>query len=1410
LPKWAVGAGEIFAGVATLGSSNAILAAVAPFLLETGIGTTIQGITHKAPIGGVQTSSINPIQPWNVVYGRAHVGGTRIYQGSFDENDKYLDLVYVVACHPCENVDQLLINGAYVPIDPTTRCSFTRPTAEYQFGDSDHSGRGHTLTTKFNRTAGIVTVTVTNSAGTGVGPYMQMDSGDKVLVDHMPSGGGGAALTLQGTFPVTLSLTNPNVFFYTSPGPDTGDVLNAGHITTVFADFKSKIYMENLLGTQTLGQTFAGMLTGTTYDGDLSHAKVTNPSNPWTAQHSGVGRTLVFIRLHYNNQVWASGLPQISFIVKGKNDIYDPRTGTTGWTDNAALCIADYLTQKKWGVRLDYVTDVPYAPLIAAANICDEAVSLAAGGTEPRYTCNGTFLLTTPRADILDSMLTCCAGRRTLSGGKWVIWPGAWQGTAGATVDLKPILTAPLRWRPKVKSRELFNAVKGTFISEVNSWQSSDYPAYLQNPERGFGTDNYLAQDGGERRYLDAPLQFTNSASMAQRIAKIILERHRWQGTANFTMDMRGYVMTALDVWPVDFDYTSFTDKQFEVQNARLTFNRVSVGDREVTVLGTEVDVQETDSSIYDWSPTEELTPSGYKQGVALSLLNQFPPTNLVLLSDATTALLQSNGLVKARILATWTDPTDGFFTQGGEIEIQYQLVSSPASPWNAVQSVLPGVQQVYIDGVQDGESYMVEIRSVNTAGVPSDWVVAGPVTVSELAAGLFGPNGGIAFPNYGDPLYPQAVAGLFISSQQKKDGSVMIKANVRPAVPANVLSTSIPAPQLEIPTAVATGGSIAGPQTLAIALVSVDSAGAYSALSDRVLVPIPSGSAASIPLTIDNYSASMVSYLVYVGLNQDILYYRYTVTAAATITLTSITPTSGNSYGMPDERFDHFVIGTTNLLLVGAFGGATSSLMTLVSFGLPGSHITFTFSGPTFTSGALVGRVLSFVYSSGGNQFPVDYKITGNGTNTITVLTPTPPVGWVGPAITVTGGDLACVRMVPTLSGGGNVVADSLLSMTTDQYKGAVLRMFFSDGSNQTSFIVTNDATSFTTQSAFTGLGPVWFWIESGSFSAMVPTTIAQDSAYSSSGVPIFAEIDNIAGFYGVQLFSADVFNNLSEAGFSPIRDIFSKGAAGANGSGGYFTVALDGSNHFVIDLANGKNQRVLLDTTTATGTFPNITTIATIMAPIFTGGTINAGDSFTLYIDQDPTGSWPVPVFNLHKSVTNPGFESGTLTPGWSVSPGPSSVVTAQSHSGTYAAQDATSGNVIYQDVTGLVSGQQYVIEAWLLATASGAGNLLLHDTTGANVVTGPSSSPTSWTRITQVYTANSTGAVRIHLKHNATTDPIFWDDVSVYEINGYAADTALQGIAPDGNTRSSYIFTWHGTVWGLDSFRTGGAIS
>jgi len=93
----------------------------------------------------------------------------------------------------------------------------------------------------------------------------------------------------------------------------------------------------------------------------------------FTNDHRLQGIAYMYARLQYDQDVYANGLPNISAVVQGKQ-VFDPRTETTAYSNNAALCVRDYISNSTYGLG---ATDeeIDDDSFIAAANICDEDVS---------------------------------------------------------------------------------------------------------------------------------------------------------------------------------------------------------------------------------------------------------------------------------------------------------------------------------------------------------------------------------------------------------------------------------------------------------------------------------------------------------------------------------------------------------------------------------------------------------------------------------------------------------------------------------------------------------------------------------------------------------------------------------------------------------------------------------------------------------------------------------------------------------------------------------------------------------------------------------------------------------------------------------------------------------------------------
>lgn len=88
-----------------------------------------------------------------------------------------------------------------------------------------------------------------------------------------------------------------------------------------------------------------------------------------------------------------------------------------------------------------------------------------------------------------------------------------------------------------------------------------------------------------------------------------------------------------------------------------------------------------------------------------------------------------------------------------------------------------------------------------------------------------------------------------------------------------------------------------------------------------------------------------------------------------------------------------------------------------------------------------------------------------------------------------------------------------------------------------------------------------------------------------------------------------------------------------------------------------------------------------------------------------------------------------------------------------------------LVYRDFVGLVPGQSYLVTAWVSGDAP--ATLSVHDTLGGHSMeTAPFTPGTGWTRLSLLFTANATKALRVHLVRGVGTGQVYWDDVRTVE--------------------------------------------
>jgi len=442
-------------------------------------------------------------------------------------------------------------------------------------------------------------------------------------------------------------------------------------------------------------------------------------SDAWSTTDRLRGIAYAYVRLVWNADTFGGGVPNLSFVVRGKNDIYDPRDESTDYSANSALCLANYLCDATYGIPVDYDTGIDEAALIAAANICDEEITLAGGGSEVRYRTDGVMTSDAQPQEIIGKLLGAMHGKAPYDGERWKIMAGAYATPSLTFTD------DDLRAGPKIQTitsrKDLFNAVKGTYIGASppagddsdaprNNYQVIDFPPVV--------SDTYRDQDG-QRLWKDISLPLTTSATRAQRIAKIDLLKARQQIVATMPCKLSVWRCQAGDTVLWTSERYGWTAKPFEVASAKF-----SVDDNPPT-LGVDLVLRETAASVYDWSSSEESAVDPAPNTNFPDVFNVLPASNLTV-----TELLYSTrdgGGVKAKARLSWTASADAFVTSGGAYRAAWRL--SGTSVW----TYLPPTAALFADVLDiDPGIYDFRLEAVNWAGTLSD-----PLTVTQSIAGL-------------------------------------------------------------------------------------------------------------------------------------------------------------------------------------------------------------------------------------------------------------------------------------------------------------------------------------------------------------------------------------------------------------------------------------------------------------------------------------------------------------------------------------------------------------------------------------------------------------------------------------------------------------------------------------------------
>jgi len=449
-------------------------------------------------------------------------------------------------------------------------------------------------------------------------------------------------------------------------------------------------------GEVTSPSKYAGKVRIKMHEGSSTQAAdsdLVSESAVWTNDHRLQGIAYIYVRLIFDNKIFPAGIPNFSAKVRGKK-LYDPRTTTTAYSANPALAIRDYLTNATYGfaASASEIDDVKFA---AAANICDETVTLDSGGSESRYEIHGTFTTGNAPKRILQEMVTSCGGVISYVNGKFNLKAADYTAPT-ITLDENDIISE-ISLQTKRSKRDNYNAVKGVFSPPETNYIPTDYPALTSS--------TFETEDGGIRRFLDYDLPYTTSSPMAQRIAKIALFRNRQQITMQMNCSMKAFDLSVGDTVQINNDKLGFSSKIFEVSEWTSSIGSDSGGQ---PVMNVSLLMRETNSAVYDWDADEK----------AFTLDN----TNLPDVFDITAPTLaisddlQSYNQQAISVLIANVTATSAFHEQ---FEVEAKL--STDTDYTSL-GIGYGTKFTLVN-VQAGSVYDVRARSISRLGVQSDFV---------------------------------------------------------------------------------------------------------------------------------------------------------------------------------------------------------------------------------------------------------------------------------------------------------------------------------------------------------------------------------------------------------------------------------------------------------------------------------------------------------------------------------------------------------------------------------------------------------------------------------------------------------------------------------------------------------------
>lgn len=456
--------------------------------------------------------------------------------------------------------------------------------------------------------------------------------------------------------------------------------------------WEDKVTIENYMGTDTQ-EASPGFLAAL--------AKTYVPASAvkfWSTDHRLLGIAYSYIKLEYDSNIFAGGLPTISAQIQGRK-ILDLRDSVVRWSDNPALVIYDYMTNDRFGMDID-ASEIDTASFIEAANYCDQLILIpGVNVTQARYTCNAVLNPDETQMENLRSLLLSCRAALVFSGGQYKL-----------RIDKPDVSTFELNednivggWNILLENGETrFNKVKAQFQNKFSSYDE-DY-AVVESAV-------FLAADNRELE-IRIDLPSVTDPYQVNQIAGMVLRQSRYSLECDVVCTIEGFQCEVFDVVSVTHELPGWENQLFRVMQISLE-NDDSV---RLHLRQYADDVYDLDSQNEIDSPPptnlpqpESLLPVLVTLNNALGLYGAdltVAAPDYVPVATIYLTIRGNNAFLSGYIVAHSKDPT-----QYGWVETFISAEASQGDSFNYKLENVPNSRWAYI-----------RARPVSVSGMAGDW----------------------------------------------------------------------------------------------------------------------------------------------------------------------------------------------------------------------------------------------------------------------------------------------------------------------------------------------------------------------------------------------------------------------------------------------------------------------------------------------------------------------------------------------------------------------------------------------------------------------------------------------------------------------------------------------------------------